>query len=70
MSEKESAAKAVRDIRGKTRRRFSAEEKIRIVIEGLRGEISQLPHAGNTPRWTREGAASEGLALPGSPGTG
>ena len=38
MAKKESAEKAVRDIRRKTRRRFSAEEKIRIVIEGLRGE--------------------------------
>jgi transposase len=35
MAKKESAEKAVRDIRRKTRRRFSAEEKIRIVIEGL-----------------------------------
>ena len=40
MAKKESAEKAVRDIRRKTRRRFSAEEKIRIVIEGLRGEES------------------------------
>jgi len=40
MSKKEPAEKAVRDIRRKTRRRFSAEEKIRIVIEGLRGEES------------------------------
>jgi hypothetical protein len=40
MPEKEPAEKAVRDIRRKTRRRFSAEEKIRIVIEGLRGEES------------------------------
>ncbi len=38
MGKKESAEKAVREIRRKTRRRFSAEEKIRIVIEGLRGE--------------------------------
>ncbi len=38
MVKKESAEQAVRDIRRKTRRRFSAEEKIRIVIEGLRGE--------------------------------
>ncbi len=38
MAKKESAEKAVRDIRRRTRRRFSAEEKIRIVIEGLRGE--------------------------------
>ncbi len=40
MAKKESAEKAVREIRRKTRRRFSAEEKIRIVIEGLRGEQS------------------------------
>ena len=33
-----SAEKAVRDIRRATRRRYSAEEKIRIVLEGLRGE--------------------------------
>jgi len=30
----------VREIRRKTRRRFSAEEKIRIVLEGLKGEES------------------------------
>jgi transposase len=35
-----SAEKTVREIRRKTRRRFSAEEKIRIVLEGLRGEES------------------------------
>jgi transposase len=40
MPQKESAEKAVRDIRRKTRRKFSAEEKIRIVLEGLRGEES------------------------------
>jgi len=33
-----SADKAVGDIRRATRRKFSAEEKIRIVLEGLRGE--------------------------------
>jgi len=33
-----SAEKTVRDIRRATRRKFSAEEKIRIVLEGLRGE--------------------------------
>ena len=36
----ESAEKVVKDIRRKTRRRFSAEEKVRIVLEGLRGEES------------------------------
>ena len=40
MAQKDSAEKAVRDIRRKTRRKFSAEEKIRIVLEGLRGEES------------------------------
>lgn len=36
----ETAEQHVRDIRRKTRRRYSAEEKIRIVLEGLRGEHS------------------------------
>ena len=35
-----STEKVVREIRRHTRRRFSAEEKIRIVLEGLRGEES------------------------------
>jgi transposase len=34
----DSAEKTVRDIRRATRRQYSAEEKIRIVLEGLRGE--------------------------------
>jgi hypothetical protein len=33
----EEAEKAVRDIRRATRRQYSAEEKVRIVIGGLRG---------------------------------
>jgi transposase len=37
---KAPAEKVVRDIRRKTRRQYSAEEKIRIVLEGLRGEES------------------------------
>jgi len=37
---KDSAEKAVRDIRRAPRRQYSAEEKIRIVLEGLRGEDS------------------------------
>ena len=36
----DSAEKTVRDIRRATRRHHSAEEKIRIVLEGLRGEVS------------------------------
>ena len=38
--QKGSAEKAIRDIRRATRRQYSAEEKIRIVLEGLRGEDS------------------------------
>lgn len=37
---KEPAEKVIKDIRRATRRRLSAEEKIRIVLEGLRGEES------------------------------
>ena len=46
MRAKSSSAKAtpgervVKDIRRATRRQFSAEEKIRIVLDGLRGEDS------------------------------
>ncbi len=36
----DSAEKTVRDIRRATRRHHSAEDKIRIVLEGLRGEVS------------------------------
>ena len=38
--ERQPAEDAIRDIRRATRRHFSAEEKIRIVLEGLRGEES------------------------------
>ena len=40
MGREASPERVVQDIRRKTRRRFSAEEKIRIVLEGLRGEES------------------------------
>ena len=40
MTDKRSAEKTVRDIRRATRRHYSAEEKIRIVLQGLRGEDS------------------------------
>ena len=41
-----SAEKTVRDIRRKTRRKHSTEEKIRIVLEGLRGTrvLAASPH--------------------------
>jgi len=37
---KAPAEQVVKDIRRKTRRHFSAEDKIRIVLEGLRGDDS------------------------------
>ena len=63
---KQSSEAAVRDIRRKTRRRFSAEEKIRIVLDGLRGEISvaelgtPAPPGGNHIRWTSDFAVASG----------
>ena len=36
----DDADRIVKDIKRQTRRRFSAEEKIRIVVSGLRGEDS------------------------------
>ena len=38
MSKKDPAEKAIRDIHRKTRKRYAAEEKIRIMLSGLRGE--------------------------------
>ena len=40
--------KTVKDIRRKTRRKHSTEEKIRIVLDGLRGEMV-LPYAHLAP---------------------
>jgi transposase-like protein len=37
-TKKQSSEAAVREIRRRARRKFSPEEKIRIVLEGLRGE--------------------------------
>ena len=38
MTERRDPEKVVREIKRQTRRKFSSEEKIRIVLEGLRGE--------------------------------
>jgi len=40
MSPKVSSGSVVSEIKRKTRRKYSSEEKIRIVLEGLRGEES------------------------------
>ncbi len=59
MSKAKSAEKVVQDIRRKTRRRFSAEEKIRIVLEGGEESIATLcRREGLNPnlydRWSKE----------------
>ena len=38
MTERRDPEKVVREIKRRTRRKFNSEEKIRIVLEGLRGE--------------------------------
>lgn len=40
MSKQNGVESKVREIRQKTRKRYSAEEKIRIILEGVRGEES------------------------------
>jgi len=40
MAKKESVEKTVRQIRQQTRKKYTAEENIRIVLEGLRGETA------------------------------
>jgi transposase len=40
MTEKESMEKIIRNIRRQNRKKYSAEEKIRILLEGLRGDES------------------------------
>ena len=58
---KEPAEQVVKDIRRATRKHYSAEEKIRIVLEGLRGEdsIAELCRREGIPpnvyyRWSKE----------------
>ncbi len=63
MSEETTAAveAAVREIRRRTRKKYSAEEKVRIVLEGLRGEstVAELCrregiHANMYYKWSKE----------------
>jgi transposase len=57
---KVSGESVVKDIRRRTRKKYSSEEKIRIVLEGLRGEdsISSLCRREGIPanlyyRWSK-----------------
>jgi len=42
MNKKVSSESVVKDIRRRTRKKYSSEEKIRIVLDGLRGEVFGL----------------------------
>jgi transposase-like protein len=69
VAKKESAEKAARDIRRKVRRRFSTEEKIRIVIEGLRGEESMTKWGAHHGRHGLLGSHQRGRRTAGSDDT-
>jgi transposase len=58
---KQSASSLVREIKRRTRRVFSAEEKIKIILEGLRGEESVAAlcrkygiHENNYYNWSKD----------------
>ena len=58
---KQSASSLVQEIKRKTRRVFSSEEKIQIVLEGLRGEESVAAlcrkhgiHENNYYNWSKD----------------
>lgn len=60
-SKKDEADRTVRNIKRQTRRKFNAEEKIRIVLAGLRGEESVAElcrqegiHQNLYYRWSRD----------------
>ena len=53
MRKNDPAERTVRDIRRKTRKQYTAEEKIRIVVSGLRGEDS-------IAAWCRREGIAEG----------
>ena len=58
---KQSAVQVVKEIKRRTRRTFTSEEKIKIVLEGLRGEDTIAAicrkhgiHANNYFKWSKE----------------
>jgi transposase len=61
VASKESAAQLMKTVRRQTRKKYSAEEKIRIVLEGLRGDqaVAELCrqeglHANIYYKWLKE----------------
>lgn len=60
-SNRNSSESIVRDIKRNTRRHFSAEDKIRIILDGLRGEYSVVEvcrregiHASQYYKWSKD----------------
>jgi len=58
---KQSATQIVKEIKRRTRRKFTAEEKIKIVLEGMRGEDTIAAicrkysiHQNNYFKWSKE----------------
>ena len=61
MAKKKSASSLIGDLKRKTRKSYSSEEKIRIIIEGMRGEttIAELCRKegisqGNYYKWSKD----------------
>ena len=60
-NKKQSATQVVKEIKRRTRRKFTAEEKIKIVLEAMRGEETIAVicrkydiHANNYFKWSKE----------------
>jgi transposase len=61
MTKKKTASSLISELKRKTRKSYSSEEKIRIVIEGIRGELSIAElcrregiHQGNYFKWSKD----------------
>ena len=61
MAKKQSTSSLISDLKRRTRKAYSSEEKIRIIIEGMRGEtsIAELCRKeglsqGNYYKWTKD----------------
>jgi transposase len=61
MRKKKTASSLISDLKRKTRKAYSSEEKIRIVIEGIRGELSIAElcrregiHQANYYKWSKD----------------
>ena len=57
-----NTTKRVKEIRRKTRRKFSSEEKIRIALDGLRGE-SSIAELYLRNDWLKKSLTGQGVIL-------